>query len=282
MHKNKYDIFWLNKVLLSKRVIFGLLICVTLVYLATTPLFTKPLYESEIIVYVPLTILSQQLNQQGVGFANSNEIDFYIQILKSHVLLDSLIKRFSLKNNEGQPNSSNFKKLESRIEIEKTRYNSVSIKVRDGNPDKAAAMSNFIVSMGELVKQQLLFPNRKEALNYAKSLFEQKNVQVSIIENEIDSIERKGIPKTSRLYIRIMNIYNQELQELIIRKNQYERAQKDFNTPLPKIYIVSGAYASNKPAWPHPWILCTIGLFGYLFIIIIIEIIKRDYKQLDT
>lgn len=282
MHKNIYEVFWISKVLLSKKVIFGLLICVTLVYLAATPLFTKPLYESEIIVYVPLTILSQQLNQQGIGFANSYEIDYYIQILKSHLLLDSLIKRFPLKNNNGQQNSSVYKKLESRIEIEKTRYNSVSIKVRDSNPEKAAAMANYIVSMGELVKQQLLYPNRKEALVYSKSLFEQKNVQVSIIENEIDSIQRNEVLKTSRLFIRLMSIYNQELQELITRKNQYERAQRDFNTPLPKVYIVSDAYASNKPAWPHPWILCAIGLFGYLFIIIIIEIIKRDYKQLDT
>lgn len=282
MDKNKYEVFWISKVLLSKKVIFGLLICVTLVYLAASPLFTKPLYESEIIVYVPLTILSQQLNQQGIGFANSNEIDFYIQNLKSHMLLDSLIKRFSLKDNECHPNYSVYKKLESRIDIEKTRYNSVSIKVRDSNPNKAAAMANYMVSMGELVKQQLLYPNRKEALNYSKSLFEQKNVQVSIIENEIDSIERNDASKNSKPYIRLMSIYNQELQELITRKNQYERAQKDFNTPLPKVYIVSGAFASNKPVWPHPWMLCAIGLFGYLFIIIIIEIIKRDYKQLET
>lgn len=256
-------------------------VCVALVYLASSPLFTKPLYESETTVYVPLTILSQQLTQQGIGFANSAEIDFYIQIIKSHLLLDSLIKKFSLNDKSGPENFSVYKKLASRIEIEKTRYNSVSIKVRDSNPEKAAAMANYIVFMGEHLKQQLLYPNRMEALNYSRSLFEQKNLQVSVIENEIDSLDRMNAPKSSRIYIRLMSIYNQELQELITRKNQYEHSLKDFNTPLPKVYIVSYAYASDKPSWPHRWILCVCALSGYLFIIIIIEIIKRDYKQLD-
>jgi capsular polysaccharide biosynthesis protein len=75
-----------------KRALIGSIACALLVFIVTSPWLIKPLYESEVIVYVPLTILSQQLNQQGIGFASDREIDWYIQILKSNQLADSLIK----------------------------------------------------------------------------------------------------------------------------------------------------------------------------------------------
>ena len=282
MVKEAYNGFWIWQILISKKVIGGLVLCTALVYVVSSPFITKPLYESETIVYAPLTILSQQLNQQGIGFANTYEIDSYIQILNSHLVMDSLILHFSLKDNSNQINSDLYRKMESRIKIEKTRYSSVSIKVRDHDPNKAAAMANYMVMVVEILKQKLFYPNRLEALDYSRSLLEQKALQVSNLEHNLDSLESTNSNKTSRSYNRILNLYQQELQELNLRKNQYEHAQWEFNTPLPKAFVVSDAVVCNKPVWPHPWINCMIAIFSYVGIILILEIVKRDYKQLEV
>jgi capsular polysaccharide biosynthesis protein len=280
MNKKPDEIAWLWSILTGKKTIIGIIICVVLAFLVTRPVFMKPLYESETLVYVPLTILNQQLSQQGIGFANEHEVDQYIQILKSSSVADSLINRFGLKGN--QKKSQLYNQLESRIKIEKTRYSSVSIKVRDSNPEKAADMANQMVYLVETIKQQLFYPNRLEAMRYSKSLYEEKLPEVTKLENRLDSIEKDQTPlslKNNWLYNKLKNSYNLELQELISRKNQYERAQKDFDTPLPKAYVISSAVAADKPVWPKPWFMCLLAAAGYLIIIVFIEIIKRDFRK---
>jgi len=279
------DISWLWRFLFTWRTAIGVIVCVLLAFLVTMPVVMKPVYESETIVYVPLTILTQQINQQGIGFANEHEVDSYIQILKSNTMADSLIKRFGLRENKGQNNSNLYKKLESRIKIEKTRYSSVSIKVRDQDPEKAAAMANSMIDLCEIIKQHLFYPNRLEALLYSKSLFEQKASEVAKLENELDSLEKHSslpVLKNNWRYTKVMNIYKQELQELISRKNRYELAQKDCDTPLPRVYVISPAMATDKPEWPKRWLMCVLAAVGYLFIILVIEIIKRDTGKIQS
>ncbi len=281
MNKTTEDASWLVRTIFSVKTAIGIVICVVLIYLITMPWFTKPLYESEAIVYVPLTIPDRQINQQGVGFANEHEVDSYIQILKSTMLADSLIQKFGLQT-DNHKNSALYKKLESRIKIEKTRYGSVSIKVRDHNPEKAASMANCIIELGESLKRNLLYPNRLEAMLYSKSLYEQKASELKMLEKNLDSIENKTEWKSAKKdfrYDKALTTYKLELQELISRKDQYERAKKDFETPLPKVYIISPAVALYRPVWPRRGILCVAGAFAYIFILLAIEIFKRDIRE---
>lgn len=265
---------WRN--IVSWKTTAGLVTCIVLVYLVTLPFLTTPLYESEAIVYVPLVIPNQQINQQGVGFAGEHEIDSYIQILKSNTLTDSLVKRF------GADKRGFRKKLQSRITIEKTRYGSVSVKVRDPDPEQAAALANSIIGLGESIRQSLLYPNRQEAMLYSRSLYEQKALEVSALENSIDSLNKKGLHKPNGKdfdYEKALMAYKLEFQELISRKNQYERAKKDFDTPLPKVYVVSRAVTGELPVWPKRGLLCLAAVFVYLFLLIVVAIIKREFSQ---
>lgn len=280
MSKKPEEIIWLLYILSDKKTIIGVIICLVLTFLVTRPVFIKPLYESETIVYVPLTSLNQQLSQQGIGFANEREVEQYIQILKSTSMADSLMNKFGLKGN--QKKSKVYETLESRIKVEKTRYSSVSIKVRDNDPERAATMANYMVHLVEIIKQNLFYPNRLDAMLYSKGLFEQKASEMTKIENRLDSIEKHGTPltlKNSWLYIKLTNTYKIELQELIGRKNEYEHIQKEFDSTLPKAYVIATGVAADKPVWPKPWLLCILAVTGYLIIILFIAIIKRDFRK---
>jgi Capsular polysaccharide biosynthesis protein len=257
----------------------GALICVVLTLLVTLPFLTEPVYESEAIVYVPLVIPNQQLSQQGVGFAGEHEIDSYIQILKSSLMADSLLDHLGISLGTPEHKNQGYKKLGSRIKVEKTRYGSVSIKVRDASPEKATDLANYIITLGESIKQNLLLPNREEALLYSKSLYDQKSEEIQTLEKTIESLEQKGSAlKRTFEYEKALSAYKLEFQEYILRKNQYERAKKDFEAPLPKVYVVSPAMTAEK-VWPQRLILCVLVVLVYGILLIVIEIIKRDFAR---
>ena len=47
--------------------LIGALIAAILTYFITSPIFIKPLYQSEALIYVPLIIPTKQIEQQGIG-----------------------------------------------------------------------------------------------------------------------------------------------------------------------------------------------------------------------
>ena len=286
MNTNSDDLSWFWKRKFLKQAILGALACVLLVFIFTSPWIIQPLHESEVIVYVPLTILSQQLNQQGIGFASDREIDWYIQILKSNQLTDSLIKKyelaryFKIDTTELDAKHQLYKEMESRIIINKTRYGSVSIRVRDNNARRAAEMANDIIAIGEGIKTNLLFPNRLESIRYVTSLYEQKSEEVARLEQSLDSLMETptGIKK-DYLYNKIMTLFNREYQELITRKGAYERELKNFDTPLPTAYIISSAVPKSEPIWPKRTLLMAAAGGIYLLFLVVFEIIRHDNQK---
>ncbi len=287
MEKSLESISWIWQIKFLKKASIGAIIMAVLIFIFTLPIFIQPLYEAEVIIYVPLTILSQQLNQQGIGFANDHEIDLYIQILKSNQLKDCLISHFKLASSynvdtaKAAFKSSIYSTLESRITIEKTRYGSVSLKVRDADPKIAVEMANGIVNYGEIIKKNLLQSNRRASLDYAQNLFNQKSNEIKGLERTLDSLrplQNKKADKNGFLMDKTLRIYNFELQEFMSRKEVFEREKNGFDSPLPKTYIVSTAAPSPNPIWPKQWLFMLIGVGTYLFLLIFIEILKRDIK----
>lgn len=283
MAKNAEDFSWIWQGKLLKRAIFGAITCALLLFVLTSKWIIKPLYESEVIVYVPLTILSQQLNQQGIGFASDREIDWYIQILKSNQLTDSLIKKHNLYSyfgiNPQEVDSKNrlYQKMEDRIHIEKTRYGSVSVRVRDNDAKRAADMANEMVELGEIIKKNLLFPNRQESMRYVTSLYNQKVQEVALLQKTLDSLTEMGKTlKNDYQFNKTLTHYNLEFQELISRKDQYEIEQKNFATPLPRAYIISPAVPSSHAIWPPRGLLIVAGIAFYLILLIAFEIIQHE------
>lgn len=286
MENNSGDLSWLWQKNLIKRALSGSIACALLVFIITSPWTIKPLYESEVIVYVPLTILSQQLNQQGIGFASDREIDWYIQILKSNQLADSLIRRYDLINNfkinTSDLDSKNqiYRKMESRIIIDKTRYGSVSVRVRDNDAQRAADIANEIIVLGEMIKGNLLFPNRQESMRYVNSLYNQKSLEVARLEKSLDSLmETSHGIKRDYLYEKMLTLYRLEFQELITRKGLYEREQKNFDTPLPTAYVISSAIPKSQQIWPKRGLLMGAGTGIYFIILLVFEIIQRDNRK---
>ncbi|MEX0986740.1 MAG: hypothetical protein WD052_04620 [Bacteroidales bacterium] len=285
MKDTKDPIAWLFQLRKLIVITVGMVVTGLLAWLFTSALFIKPLYQSEALIYVPLTMFSEQYEQQGIGFGSDPEISGHIQMLRSNVLLDSLISMFILDKEENfndlspQEISRLYKKLNSRITVEKNRYHSVSVRVRDHDPLRAAKLANTVVRLGDVVKVKMLEENRLAALNFAKEQYfaklnelDQKEKQIQLLLPDNKSITAQGMMEVSRQEA----IYSLELGTLVQRKNYYETLLKSIEYPLPKSYIVSPAVASFDIVWPKRWLVSIAAAFGFFVFYILFEILKQD------
>lgn len=264
----------------------GAVITGVLSFFITSPVFVKPMYRSQAIIYVPLTLFSQQFDQQGIGFASNVEIDGHIQILRSTQLLDSLIKQFDLTkqwnidaSDEGS-RSRLYQKISSRVEITKTRYSSVSVSVRDYDPERAAAMANAIVRLGDVIKEDILLENRLNAYRFARELFEQKQSEILAIEERFGKLtDERNSQAPGAESFRQRTLYEAELWELTARKSDYEKLRESLGTPLPRSYIVSSAVANYTPAWPARLPIITGVILLYIVVALFIQILRKDVQN---
>jgi uncharacterized protein involved in exopolysaccharide biosynthesis len=131
----------------------------------TAPFFIPPVYKSEVIVYPPPSNSNKTLLERDPRFGSENDAEQQIQILKSGLVFDSVVKRFNLMAHYDVDFSSLLKqyhlskKYNNNVVIERTRYNSISVTVYDTDPQLAADMANDIVRIGDAVKTEIFRQN---------------------------------------------------------------------------------------------------------------------------
>ncbi len=305
MDRSGFDISWMFRLDFIKWVAGGAAGIFLLMLLLTSPLIIKPLYQSEAIIYVPLTLFSQQYEQLGVGFGNNEEIDAHIQILSSTRMLDSLNTVFSFSDrlginiNDAGGLSRYYRIAGNLIRAEKTRYGSVAVRVRDRDRVYAAEMANRIVVLGDLIKEDILLENRLAAYNFARGLYSEKLEETLEMERQIIEQEailplqhvRAGTGDSSPAEIpwhteaanaatpdihRQLTIYEAELWTLTSLKNDYSRVRKSLETPIPRSYVVSPAAVAEKPSWPPRLLISVAAVIVFVVLMVFIRIVRMD------
>jgi capsular polysaccharide biosynthesis protein len=286
MTDSQIDLSWLFRIKFLKWLVSGSLVIFILTWIMTTSLLLKPVYRSETLIYVPLTLSSLQYEQNGIGFGSNAEIDGHIQILKSTLLYDSLDAVFRLSDfwnidiSSKGGKSNLYSNLAAIIKIEKTRYNSVSVTVRYHDAELAAAIANAVVEFGDNIKEGILFENRHSAYLLARELYHEKQEEISSLERRLK--EKDPVPSMQSIAdinsFRDMVIFETELKELTSRKNRYEKMAKNMETPLPRSYVISPAVAAVRPSSPPGVLFGFIAALAFVVVYIFVEIIRQDGK----
>jgi uncharacterized protein involved in exopolysaccharide biosynthesis len=269
-------------------ILAGSLLSFVLVFFFTSSLFIKPLYQSEAIIFVPLTLFQKQLDQGGIGFGGDAEIDAHIQLLLSNQMLVSLAQHFNgeypeLSDNLDNPSDhKHLDQFRKNISVEKNRYGSVSIKVKHHDAQKAAYIANLLIDLGDSVKMDILHQNQHEAYLFAKSMYHEKLEEIALMDqNPVLWKSKIGLQSISsdnaETGFRI--IYEEELRELVSLKNQYEMLRKITGTPLPSAYVFSPAIPTDKPSWPPRLLLSVAGALIFIAIFIFMEIVRHEAKS---
>jgi hypothetical protein len=286
MHPPQNDLKWITQPAVLRWLIFGSLLTFLLVYFITSPLIVKARYASETLVFVPLTLFHKQYDQQGIGFGSNAEIDGHIQILQSSRLLDSLDHRFglmeewNLSRKDPRALSAYYSKMRKRMQVEKTRYGSVLVRMHSPDAEKSAQLANAVVALGDIIKQDILLENRLIALDFARDLYQKKQEEIAHLEARMgisdtlpDLKDKDDLPLTYRQ----RTVYEAELYELTALRNHYERLSKSLEIDLPKVYVISPAIPSHEAVWPPRLLLALAGSIGFLLLYLAVQILKRSY-----
>jgi len=281
----KEELSWLFRRAFLKWLAIGAVASFILVWFFSSSLFVKPLYRSEAVIFVPLTLFSQQFDQQGIGFGGDAEIDGHIQILQSTRMLDSLDVRFNLAQqysiDVSRPGGMKqlYDRIMQKINIQKTRYNSVSVSVLDRDRELAADMANAIVHLGDVIKEDLLLENRLAAYHFARELYVQKLEEVDALEKTLavaDSLIDGNLISSPSPSRRELITYESQIWELAERRNRYETLRKSLDVPLPRSYVISPAVAAAGPAWPPRLLLSLAAMGVFIASMVVVELLRKD------
>jgi capsular polysaccharide biosynthesis protein len=148
----------------------------------TSPFFMKPKYKAEAIIYPPSSNTANALISSDIHFGSERNVDNQIQILKSTIVRDSIIRLYHLMNHYGIDSTSSKRfylvnqEFASNVIVERTQYNSISVTVLDADPSMAAKIANDIVRVGDEVKAGIIKTNLSDAFGGTRGELNQKTV----------------------------------------------------------------------------------------------------------
>jgi uncharacterized protein involved in exopolysaccharide biosynthesis len=285
-----------------KVILIVTLIAAVIATIVSMPTFMPPIFKAEAIIYPPATYSAKLIAEYDLRFGADKEIDEHIQILKSSLLRDSIIKKFDLmKHYEIEPDESNKqyklnKLYDENIKIDRTRYNSISITVFDQDPSLAAEICNQIIKVGDKVKTYILKQNLIEALNSMQQNMLSSSKELENMGEEMqkmnDNIVLNYNTLTKQTYAerikaqidlrdfisKYRNDQNKEVLELLFDyedklsrffslKDSYEQAIQSLNTKIADAYVITPAQIPDKKYAPKRSLM----VLGTMFVTLVLS-----------
>lgn len=279
--------------------------------LLSGPRFMVPRYKSSATVY-PVNLNSYSIETRT---------DQLLQLLESNSIRDSLIKRFGLPVKYEIDTAANggyfalYNEFNDRVEISKTRYESVQIEVVDEDPRQARDMVLEMLEQVNLLARRLQREKSNEVLVIAERSLEHERAKLDSVEARLNTLRRdkgllsyeaqvkeltKGLVRalgtgssTQReaLESRMRDLEEKggefrELMELsnLFRQNydrqltEYERVVNDVTKELTYTNVVVYPEVSDKKVWPVRWLIVSTAVLAALFLCFVL-LVWRDHRK---
>jgi uncharacterized protein involved in exopolysaccharide biosynthesis len=295
-----------------KSIIIVSIVMAIVASIFTMPYFIAPVYKSETVLYPPSSNSNKYMIAAASRFGSDKEIDEQIQIFKSTEVRDAIIKKYGLVEHYKTDTSEKtwtyqlYKKYDGNVNIDRTRYNSISIVVFDTDPEMAEDIANDIVQTGDSVKNKIIKKNLSTAFEALTLQFSMKVREVDSISDRINamsgedlfssvSFERKTDLEKLKDQVTVREMMNRAkskkdyaLQELLFgfenRLNQlndlqdsYSQAYTDFSSPVPESYVVSRAQASYKKVYPLRTLIVLLTFLGSIIVLSAWSVFYQKY-----
>ena len=252
--------------------------------------FIEPLYKSTVILYPTTTYSTSKaiLNTNALIYVDplqigdENQTDQMIQILNSGKIRNKIIEKYDLMNHYGIKDNVSHKhyKLDkaydNKIRIKRTEYNSVKIIVLDADASIAASIANDLADLYDVTMNEMQQEIASKALHIVEKEYSNAIHSIAALEDSL-----KDNPKS------IIIKYEIEMQKanLNVLKAKYDDARINATESIPHKYVVSQAYASDKPAYPIRWMIVVIAVLATLVIMTMvlayIDYLENKNKKQD-
>ncbi|MBX2982124.1 MAG: hypothetical protein KF843_05615 [Flavobacteriales bacterium] len=152
------------------------------------PWLLKPRFRSQAVVY-PVNLNSYSIETRA---------DQLLQLLESNSTRDSLIAKFQLAEHyrmdptgRGDRNAL-YNMYSERVKIEKTRYESVDIRVTDEDPVLARDMVVEVLHQTDLLARRLQRANSKELLKIIRDGLASTQARMDSVENRLNQLRQSS------------------------------------------------------------------------------------------
>ena len=267
---------------------------VTLVAIAAAAFFSsefiiKPQYKSFAIIY-PSNV---------IPYGSESSTEQLLQLMQSSDIRDAIIHKFKLADHYDIDTTVKgghtklYTAYESHVDVKRTEFESIEIKVLDSDPQEACDIVNEIMNALNLKARKLQRDKTKEVmvilgnqlklkthqLDSLTILLQELRVKYQILDygvqakevvksylkalsgaknsgglKDIDVMMRNLEEKGGEYYATI-RVYDAILGQHIGIKTDYENAQKDMNKELTYTNIVTKPAPADKKTYPIRWLI---------------------------
>ena len=153
-------------------------------------LLMKPEYQSSGIIYPTPTNSPEKILEEP-QFGYDVDADWLMQVLKSEMVKDTLVKLFGLvdyfrldTNNRNWRDELD-KKYDKTISFERTRYMSIKIAARTENPELSANLVNAVINRIDGIREKIFKENTRSAVMHYENAFFEK---MALVNQLVDSL----------------------------------------------------------------------------------------------
>ena len=279
--------------------------------LLSGPRVMEPRYKSSATVY-PVNLNSYSIETRT---------DQLLQLMESNSIRDSVIKRFGLPEKYEIDTAANggyfalYNEFNDRVEISKTRYESVQIEVVDEDPRQARDMVLEMLDQVNLLARRLQREKSNEVLVIAERSLAHERHKLDSVEARLNVLRQekgllsydtqvkeltKGLVKAlgsgsaaqrEALQSRIRDLEEKggefrQLTELsnLFRQNydrlltEYEKVVNDVTKELTYTNVVVYPEVSDKKVWPVRWLIVSTATLAALFLCFVL-LVWRDHRK---
>lgn len=307
--------YYFIKLILKSRKHFLIVTIAAIVISATfsSEFFIKPKYQSFAIVY-PANVSS---------YGSESTAEQLLQLLASADVRNSVIKKFSLASryNIDTTERAGYSKLiaayESNVEVKRTEYESIEIKVLDIDPKIACDMVNEILNSLNLkartlqrdktrevlviVGNQMDF--KKHQLDSLNSLLKELRVKYQILDYGVQSKEViksylkalssgkgsngfkdidvmiRNLQEKGGEYYEAIRVFDATLASYTGIRIDYENTMKELNKELTYTNIVTRPFPADKKIYPIRWLIVVASVVSAnIFLLLMLALIDAKKK----
>lgn len=297
----------------------------TIIGSAIVALILPVYYESTTTIF-PVKLAQAPVNETAFrrgnisDFGETGEAEQALEILNSNSLMERVVEKYNLyehyKIPRNLPASKTFvfKTYQGNVNIKRTKFNSIQIKVKDRDSIMAANIANSIADYLDTIKYEIVLTRANELIKNLEIHRDKQQGLIDSLKMQMDSLTNLGImsqfqrgylleayaqsngPERTRLkklvddninlgekFDVVERIYGYEIENLLLLKKYLVQTKADAELQFSQKFVVDKAEPADRKAYPVRWLVVLVSLISAMFISVGLLLVKKrwpDYRKI--
>lgn len=213
----------------SRRIPLIIVLSLSVVISAAVSYMIPPRFESRVILFpsssgsVSEALLSRNYSSKDLlKFGTEEEVEQFLQILKSDDIRNRVIDKFDLMNHyriekdAPFPRTTLYKKYEDNVNIRRTEFNSIKITVLDEVPEIAAEIATSIADYGDSLISKIQRIRAIRAFKLVEKEYKETQKNLNLLHDSLRSLRDLGVFE----YESQAEVLNQAYTDALIKGNR--------------------------------------------------------------